>query len=83
MEIVVKDPDGTERSLFRTVTSGGSFGSSSYALEIELGDLSAIDEVRVLWPGGSTDTWRNLPLASVVELSQGQPTFRARGRVVD
>lgn len=38
------------RQVVRTVTSGGSFGGSSFRLEIGLGQASAIRSVTVLWP---------------------------------
>ena len=40
----------TVRRVVRTVTSGGSFGGSSFRLEIGLGQASAIRSVTVRWP---------------------------------
>jgi hypothetical protein len=36
---------------FKTVSSGGSFGSSPLRQEIGLGDADAIDRVEIRWPG--------------------------------
>ncbi len=49
VEVRVATPGG-ERSIFRTVSGGGSFGSASLRLEIGLGSASEIIEVLVRWP---------------------------------
>ena len=49
IKVVLRTPGG-ERALFRTVSSGGSFGSSPLRQEIGLGDALAIDRVEIRWP---------------------------------
>ena len=50
LHVVVRMPAG-ERSLHRTVRSGGSFGCSPLRQEIGLGDATAIVRVEIRWPG--------------------------------
>lgn len=38
------------RKVYRTVTTGGSFGSSSLQQEIGLGEISHIDRLKITWP---------------------------------
>ena len=51
VEVRVETAAGETRSIFRTVSSGASFGASSLQQEIGLGDAAAIVEVAVVWPG--------------------------------
>ena len=41
---------GRERMIYRTVTSGASFGGNSLALEVGLGKATSINSVKVQWP---------------------------------
>jgi hypothetical protein len=43
-------PGGGRRSLYRTVSNGGSFGGSPLRQEIGLGDAEAIERVVITWP---------------------------------
>lgn len=47
---VVLETDGGERSLYRTVGSGGSFGASSMRQEFGLGKARSIKRVEIFWP---------------------------------
>src|SRR5262249_27286121 len=41
---------GGARCIYKTVNSGGSFGSSPLRQEIGLGDATAISSVEIFWP---------------------------------
>src|SRR5262245_59354780 len=63
VRVVVQRQDGSERSIYRTVSTGGSFGSSSIQEEIGLGDGTKILRVEVFWPAaGQTQMFKGLPL---------------------
>jgi hypothetical protein len=47
---VVVDGKGGERAIHRAVGSGGSFGASTFRVEVGLGDCDRIKEVEVRWP---------------------------------
>jgi hypothetical protein len=49
IKVVVKTAAG-ERAIHRTMSSGGSFGSSPLRLEIGLGDALGIERVEIRWP---------------------------------
>ena len=53
IRVTVQTRAGSERSIYATVGSGGSFGASSLRQEIGLGDAKAIVAVEVTWPGSS------------------------------
>jgi hypothetical protein len=53
IQVTVTTPSG-RRDLFRTVSSGGSFGSNPLRQEIGLADATAITAVNIRWPGSET-----------------------------
>jgi hypothetical protein len=52
--VTVQNPDGSTRSIYRTVGSGGSFGASPLQQHIGLGRISKILTVEVTWPVSKT-----------------------------
>ena len=44
------EEDGNERSVYRTVTSGGSFGGSPFRQSIGLGHAETIQKIEIYWP---------------------------------
>ena len=71
IEVAVERTDGSPRSIHRLAGSGGSFGASSLQQEIGLGDAARIVSVTVDWPGGERQVFADVPLESVVELTEG------------
>ncbi|HEY3386346.1 MAG TPA: CRTAC1 family protein [Saprospiraceae bacterium] len=47
---ITVEEGGKERNIWRTVTSGSSFGANSLALEVGLGKATSIKQVNVQWP---------------------------------
>ncbi len=45
------EASGQKRSIHRVVSSGGSFGGSSFKLEMGLGSATKIESVTISWPG--------------------------------
>lgn len=50
IRVVVSTPNGP-RSIYKTVNSGGSFGSSPLEQHLGLGSASTVDSVEITWPG--------------------------------
>ena len=46
--------NGSQRSVFKDVNSGGSFGSSPLRQEIGIGQTSIIDDIEIRWAGSGT-----------------------------
>ncbi len=84
VRVVVQRTDGSEWSLYRTVGTGGSFGSSSIQQEIGLGDARRIVRVEVFWPAaGRTEVFQDVPMDQFVRLREGDPEPRiARHTIV-
>ena len=53
IHVTLQTPSGP-RNIFRTVSSGGSFGASPLRQEIGLGDATEITSVEIHWPGSRT-----------------------------
>ena len=74
IRVSLETPEGT-REIHRTVTTGGSFGSSSLQQEIGLGDATAIRFVEIHWPGsGQTQRFENLRPKHVYRMIEGVAT---------
>ena len=70
----VLDPDGSRRTLWRTVGMGGSFGSNSLQLEVGLGG-GTVEAVEVTWPGsGTQSTFDDVERGGRYRLVEGMPT---------
>jgi len=60
----------------REVQGGKGHASSQPSLSVEFGlaDLAAVDQVRVLWPGGALETWTGVEINRFVHLVEGDAT---------
>jgi hypothetical protein len=70
--------NGKSREIYRTVSSGGSFGSSSLRPHIGLGSAAAVDLLEIRWPGSGLVQRFEGPIAAdrTYELREGQTTLR-------
>jgi hypothetical protein len=74
---VVTEQNGSKRTIYRTVGSGGSFGASSLQQEIGLGQADSIHAVEVQWPGSNyTQRFTSLEMNHFYRIREGQPTGR-------
>ncbi len=74
---VTVDEAGSQRSIFRTVGSGGSFGASPLEQHIGLGKAERIREVEVWWPvTGARQRFVNVPTNQFFEVKESQSTLR-------
>ena len=72
IRVDVDSPEG-DRSTYRTVGTGGSFGSNPLHQEIGLGQATAIRRVAITWPAtGQTDVYENLPFDRFVTIREGK-----------
>ena len=65
------------RTLFSTVSSGGSFGASSLQQEIGLGLATVVTELEVWWPTtGMRQSFPDVPADVYVEIREGESELR-------
>ena len=67
---VIRDGEPTR---WRRAHTDGSYASASDPrVLVGLGDSAAAPEVRVLWPSGRTEVWRNVAIDRYTTLTEGQ-----------
>lgn len=55
IEVIGKSKSGQTLKIYKTVSSGASFGANPFTAEIGLGQMSEITSVNIAWPNGSTE----------------------------
>ncbi|NUN13779.1 MAG: CRTAC1 family protein [Myxococcales bacterium] len=74
---VVIVENGVERSLYRFVTSGGSFGCNPLRQNIGLGQAERIKTVTIDWPTSSVrQQFSNVPLDTQIEIIEEEKNYR-------
>lgn len=70
---------GKERSIYRTITSGASFGANSLALEVGLGKATKVNRVTVQWPCKACPehAFTGLEVNKAYKLVQGNPSAQS------
>ena len=69
--------NGTRRSIYRYVNSGGSFGANPLRQTIGLGKASGIEVLEVFWPtSGLTQTFNDVPMDQVLQIVEGEPSYQ-------
>ncbi len=78
LRLRVSGPDGS-RTIYQTVSTGGSFGASSLQQEIGLGRATRIDEIRVIWPNRdqTTEVFTNVAVNQYYSIVEGRGTIEA------
>jgi hypothetical protein len=68
---------GKQRSIYRTVGTGGSFGCNPLRQEIGIGKAEKIDAIEVGWPTSKThQTFRDVAADQFIEITEGAQAFR-------
>ena len=81
IRVDLTNPDGTTRSVHRTVGGRSSYGNSSLVETIGLGESTSVASLTVTWPvSHSTQTFRDLRPDTLVEITEGadKPPVRPR-----
>lgn len=72
-----RDSDGKKHSVYRTVSSGSSFGGNSLVVHVGLNAAAKADTVNVRWPGGkSASVFRDVEADQTLEITEGTESFR-------
>ena len=75
--VTVATPQG-ERKIYKTVSTGGSFGNNPLRQEIGLGNATAIRQVSIHWPAsGIQQTIPNLQMDRFYKVREGDTTAEA------
>ncbi len=73
VSITTVEDDGSIQVFYRTVSTGGSFGSSSLQLEVGLGNAERVERVDIQWPdqARSTQTFDQIEINRAYRIEQG------------
>ena len=76
IKVIVKNA-GRERAVYRTVSSGGSFGASPLEQHIGLGKSAQIVSLEIIWPGdpGRPQKFANLGVNQAIAIKQGSAEY--------
>ena len=72
LKLIGERKDGSTRELYRTVSTGGSFGSSTLRVEIGLGDIHRIKEITLNWPNskGTSQSFKDIRVNSFIKITE-------------
>jgi hypothetical protein len=77
LRVVVME-DGKQRTIYKHVNSGGSFGANPLRQNIGLGKASSIVALEVLWPTtGKTQIFQDVPLDAWIEIVEDSDRWRS------
>ena len=62
--------------LYRTVSSGGSFGASPLQVEVGLGNATQVDSLKVYWPSGLTEKVISINADQKILVEEGVPIYK-------
>jgi tetratricopeptide (TPR) repeat protein len=75
IKVTFKDSN-TERSVYRDVNSGGSFGSNPLQQHIGLGQATSVEKIEITWPvTGKIQVFENLPVDTNIKIKEGNSNF--------
>lgn len=75
IKVTFKDSN-TERSVYRDVNSGGSFGSNPLQQHIGLGQATSVEKIEITWPvTGKIQVFENLPVDTNIKIKEGDSKF--------
>jgi len=73
IKVTVEQPAGS-RTIYKTVSSGGSFGASPLRQEIGLGSAKAIQSIEISWPAtGTTQIFKTVQMDRFYRIREGDP----------
>ncbi len=53
LKIIAQEENGAKRTIYSTVSTGGTFGASSLQVELGLGTATEIETIEIRWPNAS------------------------------
>jgi hypothetical protein len=77
IRVNVAGPDGSSRSIYRTVGNNGSFGGNTLVEHIGLRDATSVATLTVTWPTSkAAQTFRDVAADQAIEITEGNESFR-------
>jgi len=68
---------GGERSIYRSINTGGSFGANPLQQHIGLGTVKSIDKIEIFWPTSNTrQVFSNISADQSLLIREGDQSFK-------
>jgi hypothetical protein len=68
--------NGQQRTVYRQVNSGGSFGSNPLQQHIGIGKATQINELQIYWPvTGKVQSFKNIVPGNYIKIKEGNNAF--------
>jgi hypothetical protein len=81
IQVDIKQPDGTTRSVYRQVGGASSYGGNSLTELIGLGDARSVATLTITWPAShSRQTFRNIAADRSIEITEETDAIRVLSR---
>jgi ASPIC and UnbV/FG-GAP-like repeat len=79
IKVIIADAAGRPSSIYREVTSGGSFGASSLTQSIGLGKASRVKSLEIFWPASRTrQTFTNVAVNQFIMVKELEKDYQKR-----
>lgn len=66
-----------QRSIYRHISSGGSFGANPHRAHLGIGKATSIRRLEVYWPAtDKTQVFENIPANQFIEITEGRDQYR-------
>lgn len=83
INVTIVEKDGSRRTLYRTVGSGGSFGASPLQQNFGLGSSTRIESVEITWPASNTkQTFSDVQPNQFLRIKEFETTYSKLRRPV-
>ena len=77
IQVDLKAPDGSTRSIYRTIGNNGSFGGNPLVETVGLGDATSVSRLSVTWPtSGTHQDFRDLAPDQMIAITEGTDTYK-------
>jgi tetratricopeptide (TPR) repeat protein len=77
IKAVIVEPNQRPRAVHRVVTSGGSFGASSFQQNIGMGRADRVKTLEIWWPtSGIRQTFRDIVANQAIEIVETQNSYK-------
>jgi len=78
---MIAEPGEQPRAVQRVVSSGGSFGASSFEQHIGLGRADRVQSLEIWWPtSGVRQVFKDVGSNQAIEIVETQKSYRRRGQ---
>ena len=69
------EEQGSRRSIYRWVNSGGTFGANAFRQEIGVGKAKRIARIQIDWPSGTSQEFHDVNVGQFIRVREGEKSY--------